>query len=144
MLNLRCSVLMVTRSEARPKLRRRCSVSRRCSSAALPAPRGAGERARLMADGESGPSIPLRAVGEPRDEPLLRVAGELLLDEPLLLGGSSTALSRLPAVWRRLRSMLSRSCRDSRLPYITSSDIGWERTPMFGLGEKNGRPGRSK
>ena len=98
------------------------------------------ERARLMADGESGPSILLRAAGEPRDEPrdkpLLRVAGELLLDEPLLLGGSSTALSRLPAVWRRLRSMLSRSCRDSRLPYITSSsDIGWPRTMLVVAGE---------
>ena len=89
-----------------------------------------------MADGESGPSILLRAAGEPREEPrdkpLLRVAGELLLDEPLLLGGSSTTLSRLPAVWRRLRSMLSRSCRDSRLPYITSSsDIGWPRTTCW-------------
>ena len=88
-----------------------------------------------MADGESGPSILLRADGEPRDaspRPLLRVASKQLQHEPLLLGGSSTTLPRLPAVWRRLRSMLSRSCRDSRLPYITSSsDIGWPRTTCW-------------
>ena len=70
-----------------------------------------------MAEGDSGPSILLRAAGEPLlDEPLLRAAGEPLLEEPLLGACSSTTFSRLLASTglRRLRSMLSRLCRDRR------------------------------